>query len=56
MGNCFGQSSNDLPNINTSIRFLDKTRILSNCCIKKEYTPCHHCKGKGRLVSNSFTN
>lgn len=47
MGNLI--STQDIPQIS----FFNKSRILSNCCVKKEYTKCHHCRGKGRILSES---
>ena len=47
MGNLF--SNQDIPQIN----LLNKSRFLSNCCVKKEYTKCHHCRGRGRILSES---
>lgn len=47
MGNLI--STQDIPQIS----FFNKSRILSNCCVKKEYAKCHHCRGKGRILSES---
>ena len=47
MGNLF--SNQDIPQIN----LLNKSRFLSNCCVKKEYAKCQHCKGRGRILSES---
>lgn len=50
MGNLF--SNQDIPQI-CKINLLNKSRFLSNCCVKKEYAKCQHCKGRGRILSES---
>lgn len=47
MGNLI--STQDIPQIS----FFNKSRVLSNCCVKKEYIQCQHCKGVGRILSES---